>query len=158
LPLFVSSGSIISCVLAADQPAPQATAPAAGSPGSAAGTPSFIQIVGQSYAASGFSTVSCSLSAAGVCEFDNELAGRGFHIVMPAGTGAATCQLERKLDGTNWTKVTVNGSAFYAISYVGLSISEDVTEPQSGVPYRMDCGGGANGSYTSGTIPVEFTQ
>jgi len=119
---------------------------------------SAVTLAGTAYASAGVTTVTSSLTAAGVSSSFTPAAGRPFHVIFLSGTGSATCQLERQLDGTHWTQYTVNGSPFYTIAYTGADVSEDVVESQTSVPYRMDCGGASHGSFTSGTIAMEFTQ
>jgi hypothetical protein len=83
-----------------------------------------------------------------------------FHVQL-SGTASATCYLERMLDGTTWTPITVTAGGsttiMYNWTYSGSTLSEDISESQAGVLYRLDCGASL-GSYTSGTLTVKFFQ
>ena len=85
------------------------------------------------------------------------VAGRPFHLNIPAGAMSAVCHLERSVDGVTWLEITFAGSELYAYALGGQSVSEDITEPQAGVAWRLDCGA-LNGTYNSGTIAGSFTQ
>lgn len=112
------------------------------------------------WAPSGVTPVSSTISAAGASSSFTPVAGRIFHVQL-SGAAVAICPLERQLDGSTWSEITVtaNGSTtvMYNWSYSGSTLTEDIVESQAGVAYRVDCGA-LNGSYTSGTLSVRFSQ
>jgi hypothetical protein len=112
---------------------------------------------GPAYGAAGTAPLAFSLTSASASAAFTPAAGRVFHLVIPAGTMSAACYVERQPDGANWTLYTVNGVALYALTLNGASVSEDIYEAESGVPYRLDCGA-QSGAYTSGTIAGSFRQ
>lgn len=105
----------------------------------------------------GVAAVSFSLSSASASPSFIPVPGRTFHVELTAGTGSATCELARQLDGTNWVAVTIQGTPFPVLAYTGAALSEDLFEAQAGVPWRLDCGA-AIGAYTSGTIAGQFSE
>ncbi len=118
-------------------------------------------------AAAQATAVATTLTAAGASNAFYPNPKQGFHVQL-SGAAAATCYLERILDGSspnaaaaNWTPVTVtaNGTTttLYNWSYAGSTLSEDVTESQYGVPYRVDCGA-MLGSFGSGALVVGMSQ
>jgi hypothetical protein len=116
--------------------------------------------VAPAYGASGVSPVSASITAAGASGAFTPIAGRAFHVQL-SGTASATCTLERQLDGATWVPITATAAGattlLYNWTYTGSALSEDVTESQYGVPYRVDCGAQL-GSFTSGTLGVRVSQ
>jgi len=115
---------------------------------------------GAEFIASGVTPVSSGITSPSTSASFTPVAGRTFHVQL-TGTAIATCYLERQLDGSTWTPITITGggttTTLYNWNYAGSSLSEDVVETQVGVPYRLDCGG-TLGSYTSGTLTVKFSQ
>lgn len=112
------------------------------------------------WAISAKSPISTPITSAGASGSFTPLAGRPFHVQL-TGTASAVCYLERQLDGTNWVPIsaTAAGSTtlLYNWTYASSSISEDIVESQTNVPYRVDCGV-LLGSYTSGSLTVRISQ
>ncbi len=141
-----SSASSSTGLVALSAPLPSGSNPI----GSVSGvTPNFV--------AAGQTMVSNTLSASGASSSFTPIAGRDFHLTIPAGTGSATCHVESKPDGANWVYATIGGSELRPITYTGAPISETLNEAQAGVPYRLDCGA-SYGSVSSGSLNPEFTQ
>ncbi len=118
-------------------------------------------------AAAQVSAVTTTLTAAGASKPFYPNAKQGFHVQL-SGAAVAACTLERILDGSspnaaaaNWAPLTVtaNGATttLYNWSYAGSALSEDVSESQYGVPYRVDCGAQL-GSFGSGSLTVGMSQ
>ena len=85
------------------------------------------------------------------------LAGRSFYVTL-SGSGIANCQLERMVDGSNWTKLTSTAANTTTQLYNwslsnGGAISEEVVTYQYGAKFRLNCT-----AYTSGTVTVSFSQ
>jgi hypothetical protein len=123
-------------------------------------TPSLPLPTSPLYGASGVAAVSTTLTAAGVSASFTPAAGRLFHVQL-SGAAVAACVLERSLDGSTWVPITVTAAGstttMYNWSYADSALSEDVSESQFGVAYRVDCGA-LLGSFTSGSLAVRFSQ
>jgi len=108
-------------------------------------------------AASGKTAVTFSITSAAASSSFTPIAGRVFHLIVPAGTMSAACHLERQPDGTNWVPITFAGTELESLTLTGQGVSEDLYEAQAGVAYRLDCGASL-GSYASGTVAGGFYQ
>lgn len=115
--------------------------------------------VAPQYADSGKPAISSTITSAAASSTFTPIAGRSFHVQL-SGTASAVCVLERQLDGSTWTPITVTSNGTTTIMHnwtYSTPLSEDETESQANVPYRVDCGASL-GSYTSGTLNVRISQ
>lgn len=100
------------------------------------------------YVASGLAAVSSTFVATGTSASFTPLAGRAFNITL-TGTFVATVQLERFLGGV-WVPITAVGTQ---IMIWTAPASEQWSDDQNAVPYRLNCN-----AYTSGTVTYRLEQ
>jgi len=104
------------------------------------------------------STVAFSIASASASAAFTPVAGRTFHLTIPAAAMSAVCPVERSFNaGATWVPLTVFGAQIESLSLSGQGVSEDLYEAQAFVEYRLDCGASL-GSYASGTVAGSFTQ
>lgn len=76
-----------------------------------------------------------------------------FNIAL-TGTGVAAIQLEKSFDnGTTWCQLYGGGTQLYQWAYNSVNLSEQATESEQGVIFRLNCTG-----FTSGTINYRISQ
>jgi len=98
---------------------------------------------------SGKTATTGAFTATGQSTVFSPIAGRSFNITL-SGTFAATVQLERSFDGSNWFPITANGTQLEKFT---AAVSEQWSDDEAGVQYRLNCT-----AYTSGTVSYRISQ
>lgn len=78
------------------------------------------------------------------------IAGRGFNITISGATVSASIRLERSFGSNAWHPITANGVAIMVFS---TPISEQWSDDETGVQYRLACT-----SYTTGPVTYRISQ